>query len=435
MSTGISLARGTPKARTTNGALRPQSRAATGNGLPLVPPAGRTSFASNMLVDLHAHFPMHLLVDEQQRTHERALIWWRQRWRGRIVELISRLTNYQGPGDTPSVTEELMRAGDVGVALSMLYQPFDEIDLTQTYGAPPRERYFNDIVDQHQTVEDYVKAHGSNVAIAHSSSELDGLLGGGVPILIHAIEGGFQLGHDRAEVQKNVRTLAGLGVAYVTVAHLFFRDLATNAPALPFLPDWLYNWVFPQKHGEGLTSLGREVVEAMVDEGILIDITHMRSESIRDVLQLLDVRDPAKEIPLIATHMAYRFGGLQYCFDDDTIKAVAERRGVLGCILCEHYITSGLPGNVKSLEESVPALCRHIDKIHELTGNYDSIAIGSDLDGYIKPALPGLEHMGQMGELQKRLRARYGDLDAEKICSGNALRVLRAEWGQKRPRP
>jgi hypothetical protein len=37
-----------------------------------------------MLVDLHAHFPMHLLVDEQQRSHERARTWWR-RWQGWIV--------------------------------------------------------------------------------------------------------------------------------------------------------------------------------------------------------------------------------------------------------------------------------------------------------------------------------------------------------------
>jgi len=40
-----------------------------------------------MLVDMHAHFPMHLLVDDEQRTHERARIWWRQRWQGRVVEL------------------------------------------------------------------------------------------------------------------------------------------------------------------------------------------------------------------------------------------------------------------------------------------------------------------------------------------------------------
>ena len=161
-----------------------------------------------MLVDMHAHFPVHLLSDEQQRTHERARTWWRQRWQARIVGLISPLKNYQGPGDTPSVTEALMRDGDVGVALSVLYQPFDEMDLTKGYGAPPRERYLDDIVDQHQTVEDYVKADAGKVAVAHSASELDALLSGGVPILIHAIEGGFQLGRDTAEVQKNGVRLA-----------------------------------------------------------------------------------------------------------------------------------------------------------------------------------------------------------------------------------
>jgi microsomal dipeptidase-like Zn-dependent dipeptidase len=308
------------------------------------------------------------------------------------------------------------------------------MDLTQIYGAPPRASYFHDIVAQHQTVEDYVQAHPEAVAIAHSAGELDGLLGGGVPILIHAIEGGFQLGRDEAEVRSNVQVLARLGVAYVTVAHLFFRDVATNAPALPFLPDWLYNRVFPQGADEGLTALGRAVVEALVDEGVLVDITHMRSQSITDVLDLLDARDPAQEIPVIATHMAYRFGGLEYCFDDATITRVAARGGVLGCILCEHYITSGLPGVAKTFPGSVEAVCRHIDKLHELTGDYDHVAIGSDLDGYIKPALPGLEHMGRMGEFQQALRARYGDANAEKICSGNALRVLRAEWGRKRPR-
>ena len=169
----------------------------------------------------------------------------------------------------------------------------------------------------------------------------------------------------------------------------------------------------------------------MVDEGILIDLTHMRSQSIKDVLAQLDARDPGREIPVLATHMAYRFGGLQYSFDDETIKAVAARGGVLGCILCEHFITSGL-SVASSLEGSLEALCRHIDKIHELTGSYDHIGIGSDLDGYIKPALPGLEDMSGMKELQAHLRTRYGDADAEKICSGNALRVLRAEWGRKR---
>lgn len=150
-----------------------------------------------MLVDLHAHFPMHLLVDEQQRTHERVQTWARQRFEGKVVELISHFANYQGRGDTPSVTEALMRAGDVGVVLSVLYQPFDEMDLTEPYGAAPRQTYFQDLVDQHQTVEDYVRAHSGDLAIAHSATELDELLGNGVPILIHAVEGAFISGTTR----------------------------------------------------------------------------------------------------------------------------------------------------------------------------------------------------------------------------------------------
>jgi membrane dipeptidase len=389
-----------------------------------------------MLVDLHGHFPMHLLEDEQQKAHERLKTWFRHRWQGLVVELISHFANYQGPGDTPSVTEQLMREGDVGVTLSVLYQAFDEMDLSQDYAAPPLASYFGDILNQHQTVEDYASAPGRDVVIAHSPAELEAQLSAAErkPILVHAIEGGFVVGDDVAEVQAHVRELADRGVAYITVAHLFFRQVATNAPALPFLPDVIYNRVFHQDGSEGLTALGRALVEAMIDEGILVDLTHMRSQSIRDVFALLDARDPAGEIPVIATHMAYRFGGLEYSFDDDTVTRVAARGGLLGLILCQHYITSGLPDVAETFDGSVGALCRHIDKIHELTGSYDHIGVGSDLDGYIKPALPGLEHQGRMADLQRALTDRYGADVAQQIAGGNAVRILRTQWLRKRPR-
>ncbi len=370
---------------------------------------------------------MHLLPDSRKKTHEHVRAFARRRLQARIVDLISRLANYQGPGDRPSVTEALMRDGDVGVVLSVLYVPLDEMDLERPYGAPPRGGYFSDIIAELQVVEDHVAAHSDEVAIAHSPAELDALINGGRPVLIHAIEGGFQLGEDEHTVREHVRTLAERGVAYVTVAHLFWRKVATNAPALPFLPDWLYHLVFPQPT-EGLSPLGHAAVEAMIDHGILVDITHMSARAVEDTFTLLDRQDPDRRIPVIATHMACRFGKLEYCLPDDTIRQVSERGGVLGCILCEHYITSGLRGRVSSFEDSVAALCRHIDRIHDLTGSFDHIAIGSDLDGYIKPALPGLEHMGRMRALQGSLRERYGPEHAEKICNGNALRVLRSSW-------
>jgi microsomal dipeptidase-like Zn-dependent dipeptidase len=155
----------------------------------------------------------------------------------------------------------------------------------------------------------------------------------------------------------------------------------------------------------------------------------MSPRSVTDAFALLDEIDPGRRVPLIATHMACRFGKLEYCLDDATVQKVAARGGVLGTILCEHYITDGLGMTVSTFEHSVDAVCRHIERIWELTGSHDYAAIGSDLDGYIKPALPGLEHLGRMADFQAALSHRYGAQDAEKICSANALRVLRHAWG------
>ena len=80
------------------------------------------------------------------------------------------------------------------------------------------------------------------------------------------------------------------------------------------------------------------------------------------------------------------------------------------------------------------ALCRHIDKLHDVTGGYEQIAIGSDLDGYIKPSPARARASGRMADLQHALTQRYGGEVTEQISSGNALRMLRTHWGRKRPR-
>ena len=360
-----------------------------------------------MLVDVHAHFPMHVPADGQKRTHEHVRAASRRRWQAWIVNLISRFANYQGPGDTPSVTGDRMREGEVGIALSVLYTPLNEMDLEQPYGAPPRDGYFADVLAELDAVEQYASTGGENVAIAHSPAEMDALITAGRTVLIHCIEGGFQLGDHERQVRDSVKILAQRGVAYVTLAHLFWREVATNAPALPFLPDWLYHVVFPQPD-RGLTDLGRTAVAAMVEHGVLVDITHMSARSAQETFTLLDNLDPGRRVPVLATHMACRLGKLEYCLPDETIRQIGDRRGLLGCILCDHYISSGRPGRVSSYEDSIAALCAHIDRIRQLTGSCDNIAIGSDLDGYIKPALPGLEHHGRMRALQESLRERYG---------------------------
>ena len=213
------------------------------------------------------------------------------------------------------------------------------------------------------------------------------------------------------------------------------------------MPDWLYSLMFPQPKHVGLSSLGRAAVNAMVDHGVLVDITHMSEQATIDTLDLLDERDPGGHVPVIATHMACRLSGaaatpprsttaakaFQYNLPDSVLRRVAERKGLLGLIACKHYISGGAEPGPASFEESFELMRRHIDHIVEVTEGDECVAFGSDLDGYIKPALPGLERLGEMRRFQERLADEYKDR-AQAFTSANALRVLEAAWGVPRPR-
>ena len=386
-----------------------------------------------MLIDLHAHYPMHLVPQDEGTAHQALLRWRESSWRARSVNFASRLFNYEGLGGEPGVTIELMREGDVGALLSVLHNPLDEMDVSKRYGAPPDGRYLPSLLGQLESVEESI-ASDPGVAVARSPDELIAALTANRKVLIHCVEGGYHLGGTEKEIRNAVGQLAARGVAYITLAHLFWRDIATNAPALPFLPDTLYRLIFPQPR-EGLSELGVIAAEAMLEHRILIDITHMSSRATAATLDLMDRRDPNKEKPVLATHGACRFRRLrrrEYNLSDDTIRRIAERRGLIGIILCPHYILGGGPPQRRQtadFEASVDALCTHIDHIHDVTKSLDHVGIGSDLDGWIKPALTGLGHLGRMAPLQAELRRRYGDEEAEKICSGNAVRVLTTGWG------
>lgn len=372
-----------------------------------------------MLVDLHAHYPMHLA----QMTKIGARGWITKLVRACTLKFLNNHDNFPA-ADDPAVTIPHLKEGNAGVILSVLYAPFDEMDLTKEYAAPPAIDYFNDIRQQMLAVEHEIEHDFPNeAAVARNHAELDRALAEGKVALIHAIEGGFQLGECPDHIQANVQKLAGWGVGYVTVAHLFFRQVATNAPAIPFLPDWVYNWWFPQPP-EGLTPLGIAAIRAMVDNHILIDLTHMRKDSIEATLNLLDQIDPAREVPVVATHAAYRFGTLKYNLVDDHILRIAARKGVIGLIACDHFMTDGIRGRTTSLEQSLEVLQRHIDKIAQLTGSHENIAIGTDLDGFIKPTLNGLEFPSGFNAVRTYLEKQYSQTVVDQIFSNNALRLL-----------
>jgi membrane dipeptidase len=98
-----------------------------------------------VIADLHAHYPMHLMPAGEGTvfdliTSRRARARLLDRIRAWTVELAGRLANYESYSSGPRVTIPNLRAGGVGVALSVLYSPFDEIDLSVEYGSPPERR-------------------------------------------------------------------------------------------------------------------------------------------------------------------------------------------------------------------------------------------------------------------------------------------------------
>jgi microsomal dipeptidase-like Zn-dependent dipeptidase len=389
-----------------------------------------------VIADLHAHYAMHL-VPEAHRTVEllrttRGRPRLRDRLRARIIGVLSRIANYESFHSGPRVTIGSMREGGVGALLSVLISPFDELDLDRPYGAPPESGYIESLLAQADVVErDLAENHASTAALVRGAAELEAVRSEGRIAFVHCVEGGFHLGPTPEAVDESVTRLARRGVAYVTLAHLFWRRVATNANAIPFIPNWLYTLLFPQPE-RGLSELGRAAVEAMVREHVLVDLSHMSAPAVEETLTLLDELDPGQTVPVIASHSGCRFGPQEYMLDERALRRIGARQGVVGLIFAEHKMLNGLRRKPpKGFDESLEVLCRHIDQIAEITGSHRNAAIGSDLDGFIKPTLAGLDTMADMKRLEAALIRRYGADDAELICSANTLRPLRAYWGAR----
>lgn len=409
-----------------------------------------------MLVDLHAHYPMHLYPEARTRMGRRLrrsrsifrLVRQQQAWfRALLVGLASLFINYRSIFSGPRVRMSYMRKGDVSVALSVLYSFFDEVDVMD--GVVPKRHYIDALIEQMDVVEDNIADHHADVAEVTSNPEkLAAARGAGKTAVVHCVEGGFHLGGDADQVRKAVGRLAERGVAYITLAHLIWRDVATDAPALPFMSDAQYRKWLPQPD-DGLSPLGEAAVREMHRRRVLIDLSHMSERALGDTFDLLDRLDPGRTTPVFATHAGYRFGTQEYMLATPTIERIKERDGVVGLIFAQHQLYDGLVQGPQSpadsprprlpkpssFEYSVSVLCEHIDRIHEITGSHRHTAIGSDLDGFIKPTLPHLEDMRDMAPLQEALRAAYGDEDAELICEGNGMRLLMEHWGGGPGRP
>jgi microsomal dipeptidase-like Zn-dependent dipeptidase len=401
-----------------------------------------------VIADMHCHYPTHLLAEDpglelaaadpatQAMTKVSGRPGWVNKLRALALKVAANILNYED--DRWRVSLDELERGDVRAVFSVLMEPGAEYDFDEPYGAAPEDTYFGDILHRLKGVEDDLKRidpDRKRHRIVASEAELDETIAAGKVAFMHCIEGGFLLGRSPKEIQHNVALLKAKHVVYVTLAHLFWRDVATNAPAIPFLGEWLYRAVFRQPK-VGLTELGRAAVEAMYEHRILVDLTHMSERAMDETLDLLaelDERTGAKptEHPVIATHAGYRFGNQEYMLTPERIRRIALRDGVIGLILARHQLNDGA-GVVDPNDpvETPKVLQKHIDEIRRCVPTHTNahVGIGSDLDGFIKPTVAGIDTAGDLATLVAPLRRAYGD-DADAILSGNAIRVAKTALG------
>ena len=263
--------------------------------------------------------------------------------------------------------------------------------------------------------------------MAHDAAALDAAIAAGRTAIVHAIEGGFALGATPAEIDANVADLARRGVVYVTLAHLFWRGVATNAPALPFLPDWLYRLVFPSPK-IGLTELGTAAARAMVRERVLVDITHMSEQAIADTFAAVGPERAGHRLP---HGVPLRQALLQPHRRRHPRGRAARRRDGRHRLHALHARRPAPHRKVKTFEDSMELVFAHIDRVAKVTGSHDHAAIGTDLDGWIKPALPGLEHLGRMRYVQDALVSKYGVEWPRRSPAGTCSRCCAARGGSR----
>ena len=246
---------------------------------------------------------------------------------------------------------------------------------------------------------------------------------------------GLEGGHAIENSLGALRAYFSLGVRYMTLTHSDTHDWADSATD-------------EARHG-GLTPFGESVVLEMNRLGMLVDISHVSADAMRDVLAV-------SRAPVIASHSsAYAIAPHPRNVPDDVLRLIAENGGVVmvnffsgflhpeAARVMEEMFTEyrrldaeglekeALRGAMKQWREAHPApsgtvgtLVDHIDHILDVAG-IDHVGLGSDYDG-ISVTPKQLEDVSCFPYITQGLLNRgYSKRDIRKILGGNFLRAFR----------
>jgi membrane dipeptidase len=236
-----------------------------------------------------------------------------------------------------------------------------------------------------------------------------------------AIEGLHQIGNKAS----NLRLYHSLGVRYATLTHNchnIYADAAmtedANGEVAKSKPLW-----------GGVSDAGKELIKEMNRIGMIVDLSHVSVDTMRDVLGGADSWS-GSAAPIIFSHSsAYSICPHPRNVPDDVLQLVKKRNSVVMINFAPDFVSCvANPDNKNGLPDFYPPtstlkhVVEHIKYIGELIG-YDHVGLGSDFDGI--PTTPeGLDDVSKFPDLVKEmLQQGISDEDAGKVVGGNVLRV------------
>ena len=313
--------------------------------------------------------------------------------------------------------------------------------------------YFDAINAQMDSMEAEVKKYNdtnleSRFQFVHSLKEFEEAVSDNKIVMIHSVEGGHSLNGELAkkrvdeptalkplienELITNLEHFYDRGVAYLTLAHFYPNHLVS--PVFPY-PEYgikKSNWkqlMAGWDMNKGLTSVGKKVVQAMKDMGMLIDITHCTPKARQEVYEI--VGDDLSRV--VASHIgAFGVNPDPLNLEDWEIKWLADHNCLIGIIFMNYWLSPVDTGlGLKYIEKT-------IDHIINIAGD-QVLAIGTDFDGFTDPPdeITDISELPRLTRYLKCFRSgvdtdKYSDETIANILGRNSLRFILEGWGKKK---
>lgn len=316
-----------------------------------------------------------------------------------------------------------LRQGGLDVQFWSVWVPADTMN---------RGTSLSTTLEQIAIVKAMTKRYPETFELALNVNDIERITGAGRIASLIGVEGGHSIENSLAVL----RQLYAEGARYMTLTHTLSLDWADSATD-------------KQPLG-GLSAFGEEVVREMNRLGMLVDLSHVSIDCMKDALRVA-------KAPVIFSHSSARaLADHPRNVPDDVLRLTAENGGVVMVNFFSGYILDSA-AKVGSLADehrkelkakygddqtqlradmnkwwakhptergTIHDVLDHIDHIVKVAG-VDHVGLGSDFDGI--PTLPvQLEDVSMYPNITQGLLDRgYSHEEIKKVLGANLLRVMR----------